>query len=148
MQIVVAGHKEAVEEVVSQVEALKTVILPVSAPFHCELMKGAEKKLAYDLDYIEFKDLKFPIITNVDAEVIQTGNAAREALKRQVSRTVLWHKSMEILEKEKVDYAIELGSGKVLSALMKRTSRRWTPRPVLLNVEDTASLAEAQNILS
>ena len=147
-QIVVSGHKEAVEEVVSRVDAFKTVILPVSAPFHCELMKGAEKKLAYDLDYIEFKDLKFPIITNVDAEVIQTGTAAREALKRQVSRTVLWHKSMEILEKEKVDYAIELGSGKVLSALMKRTSRRWTPRPVLLNVEDTASLAEAQNILS
>jgi [acyl-carrier-protein] S-malonyltransferase len=146
-QIVVAGHKEAVEELVSRVDAFKTVIIPVSAPFTCELMKGAEKKLAYDLDYIEFKDLKFPIITNVDAEVIRTGNAARDALKRQVSRTVLWHKSMEILEKEKVDHAIELGSSKVLSALMKRTSRRWTPRPVLLNVEDTESLVEAQKIL-
>jgi len=146
-QIVVAGHTEAVEELVSQVDAFKTVILPVSAPFHCTLMKGAEKKLAYDLDYIEFKDLKFPIITNVDAEVIQTGSAARNALKRQVSRTVLWHKSMELLEKEKVDLAIELGSGKVLSALMKRTSRRWIPRPVLLNVEDTESLAKAQQAL-
>jgi malonyl CoA-acyl carrier protein transacylase len=79
--------------------------------------------------------------------MIQTGNAARDALKRQVSRTVLWHKSMEVLEKEKVDLAIELGSAKVLSALIKRTSRRWTPRPVLLNVEDRESLAKAQKAL-
>ncbi len=146
-QIVIAGHKEAVEEALSLIEAPKSVMLPVSAPFHCELMKGAEEKLAYDLDYVEFKDLKFPIITNVDAQLITKGEEAREALKRQVSRTVLWFKSMEILEKEKVDLLVELGSGNVLSGLLKRISRKWDPRPSVLSVEGIETLEGAKETL-
>ena len=146
-QIVIAGHKESVAEAVSLIDAPKAVMLPVSAPFHCELMDSAEKKLAYDLDYIEFKDLRFPIITNVDAQIIQKGDQARDALKRQVIRTVLWYNTMEIFEKQKIGLTVELGSGNVLSGLMKRASRRWNPRPTILNVEDVGTLEKTKEAL-
>ncbi|MFW6124401.1 MAG: ACP S-malonyltransferase [Acidobacteriota bacterium] len=146
-QIVISGEKEAVKKAVDSVEAPKAVMLPVSAPFHCELMRGAQKKLSYDLDQVEFNELKFPIITNVDAEIITDGNSAREALKKQVSQTVHWYNSMKILGKKKIDTIAELGSGNVLSGLMKRISRRWKPRPTIINVEDNQSLQKAQQIL-
>jgi len=139
-QIVIAGHKEAVAEAVERIDAMKSVILPVSAPFHCELMKDAEEKLSYDLEHIEFKDLQFPVITNVDAEPIVSGEKAREALKRQVSRTVLWYRSMEVLQQEKTELIVELGSGKVLAGLLKRISRKWNPRPALLNIDGPDTL--------
>lgn len=147
-QIVIAGHKEMVEEAVSLIDAPKTVMLPVSAPFHCQLMLNAEQKLAYDLDYVEFKDLEFPIITNVDAKVIQRGEEAREALKRQVSRTVLWYKSMQGLEQESLHAVVELGVGNVLSGLMKRISRSWEQRPTLLHAEDPESLEKTRRALN
>jgi [acyl-carrier-protein] S-malonyltransferase len=147
-QIVISGHKEAVVEALTVINPPRSVILPVSAPFHCKLMMSAEKKLSYDLDQVEFKDLKFPVITNVDADVIQKGDKARDALKRQVTRPVLWYKSMEILLKEKVDPLVELGSGKVLSGLAKRISRKWASPPTLLNVEDSASLEKVKDTLS
>jgi len=146
-QIVISGHKEAVQKAVDLVEAPKTVMLPVSAPFHCELMMDAQKKLSYDLDQVEFKDLKFPIISNAGAEVITDGDSAREALKKQVSHTVQWYRSMKILEEKKIDVIAELGSAKVLSGLMKRISRRWKPRPNIINVEDNQSLEKAKRIL-
>lgn len=146
-QIVIAGHKEAVADAVERIDAMKSVILPVSAPFHCELMQSAEEKLSYDLDHIEFKDPQFPIITNVDAEPIISGEKAREALKRQVSRTVLWYKSMEILQREKTELIVELGSGKVLTGLLKRISRKWEPRPALLNVEGPDTLEQAKTFI-
>jgi [acyl-carrier-protein] S-malonyltransferase len=146
-QIVISGEKEAVQKAVDSVEAPKTVILPVSAPFHCELMMSAQKKLSYDLDQVKFKKLKFPIITNVDAEVITDGHSAKEALKKQVSHAVQWYNSMRILEKKKIDTIAELGSGNVLSGLMKRISRRWKPRPIITNVEDNQTLQKAKQVL-
>lgn len=146
-QIVISGEKEAVEKAVELVEAPKTVMLPVSAPFHCELMMSAQKKLSYDLDQVEFKELKFPIITNVDAEIITDGDSAREALKRQVSHSVQWYNSMKILEKTRINTVVELGSGNVLSGLMKRISRPWKPRPAILNVEDNHTLKKAKQVL-
>jgi len=146
-QIVISGEKEAVQKAVDAVQALKAVMLPVSAPFHCQLMIGAQKKLSYDLDQVEFKDLKFPIITNVDAEVITDGDSAREALKKQVSQGVQWYRSMQVLKEKKIDTIAELGSGKVLSGLMKRISRRWEARPTIINVEDNQSLQKAQQVL-
>jgi len=147
-QIVISGHKEAVDEALTVIDPPRSVILPVSAPFHCKLMMSAEEKLSYDLDQVEFKDLKFPVITNVDADVIHKGDKARDALKRQVTRPVLWYKSMEILLKEKADPFVELGSGKVLSGLAKRISRKWTSPPTLLNIEDSATLEKARDTLS
>jgi len=147
-QIVISGHKEAVDEALAVINPPRSIMLPVSAPFHCRLMKNAEEKLSYDLDHAEFKDLKFPIITNVDAEVIHKGDEARDALKRQVTRPVLWHKSMEILLEEKADPFVELGSGKVLSGLAKRISRKWASPPTLFNVEDPVTLEKVRETLS
>ncbi|NQT78797.1 MAG: ACP S-malonyltransferase [Candidatus Aminicenantes bacterium] len=147
-QIVIAGHKEAVEEALTKINPPRFVFLPVSAPFHCQLMKSAEEKLSYDLDQVEFKDLRFPIITNVDAKMINKGDEARDALKRQVTRPVLWYKSMEMLDKEKIDIFVELGTGKVLSGLAKRISRAWESSPALLNIEDSATLEKAGEAIS
>ena len=147
-QIVISGHKEAVEEAVSLIDAPRSVILPVSAPFHCGLMKSAEEKLAYDLDHVEFRDLTFPIITNVDARIIQSGKQARESLKRQVSRSVLWYESMEILNQRKIDFVIELGPGNVLSGLLRKMSRRWEQRPTIFTGEDPESLEKAKKMMN
>ena len=147
-QIVISGHKEAVDEALAVINPPRSIMLPVSAPFHCRLMKNAEEKLSYDLDHAEFKDLKFPIITNVDAEVIHKGDEAKDALKRQVTRPVLWYKSMEMLLEEKADPFVELGSGKVLSGLAKRISRKWASAPTLFNVEDPVTLEKVREALS
>jgi [acyl-carrier-protein] S-malonyltransferase len=83
----------------------------------------------------------------VDAEIIGTGAQARDALKRQVSRTVLWFRTMEILGQEAIDAAVELGSGSVLSGLLKREARGWDSRPAIYAVGDPDSLAKAQEEL-
>ncbi len=147
-QIVISGNKEAVEEALSILSPPRSVLLPVSAPFHCQLMKSAEEKLSCDLDQVEFKDLNFPIITNVDAQAIHKGDEARDALKRQVSRPVLWFNSMEVLSKEGVDLFIELGPGKVLSGLIRRIGRSWSSSVTVQNVEDSASLEKTRELLS
>jgi len=143
-QIVIAGHKEAVEKALALINPPRFVMLPVSAPFHCRLMKGAEEKLSCDLDDVEFKDLNFPIITNVDAKIIHKGDEARDSLKRQVTRPVLWYRSMEILNEENIDVLVELGSGKVLSGLGRRIIRRWESSPTLMNAEDPDSLEKVR----
>lgn len=143
-QIVIAGHKEAVEKALALINPPRFVMLPVSAPFHCRLMKGAEEKLSCDLDDVEFKDLNFPIITNVDAKIIHKGDEARDSLKRQVTRPVLWYRSMEILNEENIDVLVELGSGKVLSGLGRRIIRRWESSPILKNAEDPESLEKVR----
>ncbi len=145
-QIVIAGHGQAVGEAIKQVKPLRSVILPVSAPFHCSLMKEAEERLSSDLDQTEFKDLKFPIVTNVEAKIIYKGAEAREALKKQVTRPVLWYSSMEIMRKEGVKVFLELGSGRVLSRLLKRISRPWPTSPTVLNVENVKDLEKIKSI--
>jgi [acyl-carrier-protein] S-malonyltransferase len=147
-QIVIAGHKPAVEEAVGLIKGARAVMLPVSAPFHSSLMKSAEERLSRDLDSVRFRDLRFPVVTNVDARVIHSGEEARDALKRQVSRPVLWQSSMQVFQQEGVDTVVEVGAGKVLIGLLKRIGRRWTSAPCLLNVEDGESLDKCREALS
>lgn len=147
-QIVISGHKEAVQEALQVINPPRSVILPVSAPFHSQLMKTAEKKLSRDLDRVEFQNLKFPIVTNVEAEIIHQGPQARDALKRQVSRPVLWYKSMEELNGANADVFVELGSGKVLSGLIKRIGRDWSSSLMVLNVENSETLRKSRQALS
>lgn len=147
-QIVIAGHKEAVDEALELIKPPRSVILSVSAPFHCKLMKKAEESLSRDLDQIDFADLKFPIITNVDAKVVNKGKEARDALRRQVSRPVLWYKSMEMLFKEKIEIFAELGPGKVLSGLARRSGRNFSSSFTLLNVNDLETLRKSKEVLS
>jgi [acyl-carrier-protein] S-malonyltransferase len=143
-QLVIAGHKQAVEEALKTAKPPRSVMLPVSAPFHSALMKSAEERLAVDLDNVEFKDLTFPIVTNVDARIIRMGEEARDSLKRQVSRPVLWYKSMELFGREKIDAFIELGAGKVLTGLIKRIGRSWSHPFTTWNIEDPDSLEKTK----
>jgi [acyl-carrier-protein] S-malonyltransferase len=146
-QIVISGDKAAVEEALRLAMPPKSVMLPVSAPFHSPLMKPAEDRLAADLDEIAFRDLRFPVVNNVDARRITAAAEARDGLKRQVSRPVLWTKAMETLREEGIDAFVEVGAGKVLSGLMKRIGRGWPHPFVLANAEDRDSLAKAQAAL-
>jgi [acyl-carrier-protein] S-malonyltransferase len=143
-QTVIAGQKEAVEEALRLAEPARSIMLPVSAPFHTSLMKRAEERLSEDLDRTEFRDLRFPVVTNVDAQIVRKGDEAREALKRQVSRPVLWYKSMELLGNQDVDAFYELGPGRVLAGLLKRIGRGWPRKFSTWNIEDRESLERAK----
>jgi [acyl-carrier-protein] S-malonyltransferase len=110
-------------------------------------MKPAEEKLAADLDATAFADPHFPVITNVDAKVIRTGEEARDALKRQVSRSVLWTKSMAVLKGMGVDACVECGPGKVLAGLLKRIARSWPQAPAIYNVDSGEGAEKARAAL-
>jgi len=138
-QTVISGNAAAVKravEIASQSGAKRAVILPVSAPFHCALMAPAQKRLEHDLRAINFSALKIPLITNVDAEAITTGDEAREALIRQVTSPVRWLDSVHEMIESGVTIFVEVGPGKVLSGLMRQIDRSVRS----LNVEDAASL--------
>jgi len=124
-QIVVAGHVAAVEACMAGAKergAKRAIKLPVSAPFHCGLMRPAAERLAEDLRATSFSEPKIPIVCNVDASEITTGEAAREALIRQVTARVRWTESVRTLASLGVASAIECGPGQVLSGLVKRIS--------------------------
>jgi len=147
-QIVISGHKPAVESALEILKAPRSVLLPVSAPFHSSLMKSAEERLAADLDRTEFRDPKFPVVTNVDARPIRSGAEARDALKRQVSRPVLWQASMDVLHLEGVDRFVEVGSGKVLATLIKRIARPWGVPVTVLSADGWEAVEQARAALS
>jgi [acyl-carrier-protein] S-malonyltransferase len=139
-QTVISGNASAVKravEIASQSGAKRAVILPVSAPFHSALMMPAQEKLEKDLQNIAFADLQVPLVTNVDADTIRTGDEARNALVRQVSMTVRWEESMRALLDEGVNTFVEVGPGRVLTGLMRQIERSVAS----LNVEDEKSLA-------
>jgi [acyl-carrier-protein] S-malonyltransferase len=143
-QIVIAGNREAVERAViiaKEAGAKRAILLQVSAPFHCGLLKPAEDRLAVDLDRCSFTDLRYSLVTNVDAAVIRTGAEARSALKRQVSRPVRWQESIQRLIDEGVRTFVEVGPGKVLLGLIRSIDRSVT----MLNAEDEKSV---ENVLS
>lgn len=146
-QIVISGEKAAVEEALAAIKAPRSVMLPVSAPFHSRLMKPAEERLATDLDAAAFAEPRFPIITNVDARLIRTGAEARDALKRQVSRSVLWTRSMAVMKELDIDACVECGPGKVLSGLVKRITRGWPKAPAIHSIENWEGAEKARAAL-
>jgi len=122
-QTVIAGDAEAVAraaDVAKAKGAKRTMPLPVSAPFHCDLMAPARDRLAVDLEAQEFNDLDMPLITNVDAAEVRSGSAARASLIRQVCLPVRWVESIQYLVDHGVDKFVEVGPGKVLSGLVKK----------------------------
>jgi [acyl-carrier-protein] S-malonyltransferase len=141
-QIAIAGNREAVERAMTlakEAGAKRAIPLQVSAPFHCALMMPAEQRLAVDLDACAFADLRFPLITNVDAQPIRTGSEARRALKRQVSRPVRWEETIRRLLDEGVRAFVEVGPGKVLLGLIRSIDKSVT----MLNAEDEKSVENA-----
>ena len=139
-QVVIAGHAAAVDRAMEACKAAgarRAVRLPVSAPFHCALMRPAQSRLAADLAALSFRDLEVPLVNNVDARVVRTGNEARDGLVRQVSASVLWQPSVELLVKEGVDTFVEVGPGTVLTGLIKKIAKGART----FNVDDPSSLA-------
>src|ERR1700719_3808810 len=125
-QTVISGHAGAVKravEIASQLGAKRAVILPVSAPFHSALMMPAQERLAQDLKHTNFANLSVPLVTNVDADTISTGDEAREALIRQVTMPVRWEESVRLLIDEGVNTFVEVGPGRVLTGLLRQIER-------------------------
>ena len=138
-QTVISGHAGAVKravEIASQLGAKRSMVLPVSAPFHSALMMPAQEKLEEDLNAAAFEDLQVPLVTNVDADSIRQGEEARSALIRQVTMPVRWEESMRMLLDEGVNTFVEVGPGRVLTGLMRQIERSVAT----LNVEDEKSL--------
>ena len=146
-QTVISGNKAAVEraaELAKHRGAKRAILLPVSAPFHCALMQPAQDRLVEDLRALTFHAPAIPVMCNVDASLITTGEQARDALLRQVTGTVQWHKSMRELAALGVHNFVEVGPGKVLCGLLRQIDRSHT----CVNVEDEASLQKTVNHLS
>ncbi|MBI4454901.1 MAG: ACP S-malonyltransferase [Acidobacteria bacterium] len=125
-QTVIAGHRQGIElagEAALQRGAVRVIPLPVSAPFHCPLMKPAEEKLAKLLNDMAFRDLRIPLVCNVDAQIVQSGQEARQCLIRQVCSPVRWLQSVERMVDQGIREFIEVGPGKVLAGLVKRTCK-------------------------
>jgi [acyl-carrier-protein] S-malonyltransferase len=138
-QTVIAGGAAAVKravETASQSGAKRAVILSVSAPFHCAMLMPAQQRLEPDLRATKFSDLRFPLVTNADAEAITSGDEARESLIRQVTMPVRWLESVREMIEQGVNIFVEVGPGKVLSGLLRQIDRSVR----CFNTEDAASL--------
>jgi [acyl-carrier-protein] S-malonyltransferase len=138
-QTVISGAAAAVQraaDLCKEAGAKRTVMLQVSAPFHCALMQPAQDALAKDLESIVFNEPAVPIAANVDARLITRGPDSRDCLIRQVTGPVRWVECIQLLIAQGTTHFIEVGPGKVLSGLMRQIDRNQKA----LNVEDSASL--------
>lgn len=122
-QAVVSGNADAVKravEIASEQGARRTIMLPVSAPFHCALMAPAAEAMAEALAEVELKAPVVPLIANVTAEPVEDPETIRELLVEQVTAMVRWRESVVYLKNSDVDTLVELGAGKVLTGLARR----------------------------
>ena len=141
-QYVISGHVDAVNQVVELAKsagAKRAMPLPVSAPFHCALMKPAAERLQDALNAVPFSDLSIPLMNNAEADILMSGAAARASLVRQMYKSVQWELSMRKLIEQGVTTFIEFGPGKVLTGLLKRIDKT----AVGLNVSDLKTLESA-----
>jgi [acyl-carrier-protein] S-malonyltransferase len=138
-QIVVAGHAGAVRRVMERSAAAgakRAVALPVSAPFHCSLMRPAQERLTPELETLAISDLRFPLVNNARAALIRTAAEARLGLIDQICSPVLWDKSIRTLRAQGAQRFVEVGPGRVLTGMM----RQIDPDAIAANVEDKKSL--------
>lgn len=146
-QIVISGNTGAVDRATRLADergAKRAKVLPVSAPFHCSLMRPAEERLVLDLKKIEMQKPVYPVACNVDAELVTDPGRALQTLVRQVTGSVKWEQCMRRLVAEGVHTFIEVGPGKVLCGLMRQIDRSKT----CLNVGDDPSLTKTLQSLT
>lgn len=146
-QVVIAGNVAAVERAVNlakEAGAKRALVLPVSVPSHCELMKPAADKLAEKLAAVSVNAPQIPVINNVDVSKAGDADAIRDALVRQLYSPVRWVETVQAMESEGVDTLVECGPGKVLVGLNKRIARGMTAMPVF----DPAGLEKALGEIS
>lgn len=146
-QTVISGEAAAVEragQISKERGAKRVVMLQVSAPFHCALMQPAQDRLAELLRAVEFAVPRMPVAVNVDAKLVTDAAQLRDALIRQVTGTVRWVESVQLLIAQGATTFVEVGPGKVLGGLMRQIDRGQT----YMNVEDEASLEKALQAVS
>lgn len=140
-QIVVAGHKEAVDEFCEKIKAKgakRAMLLPVSAPFHCSLMKPARDKMAeYLKSNVTLKNLQTPVFNNVDAKEETSSDVVYDSLCRQVDGAVLWTTLIKNMIDSGVDRFVEVGAGQVLAGLIKKIDKNVTVE----NISKAADIA-------
>ncbi|MGH4051751.1 MAG: ACP S-malonyltransferase [Clostridium sp.] len=145
-QIVIAGEIAAVElacEKAKEKGAGRAILLSVSAPFHCSMLKPAAEKLEVELENINLEDMAIPVMTNVNGDYVKSMDDIKGNLKLQVMSSVLWETIIRNMIKDGVDTFVEIGPGKVLCGFVKKIDRKLT----VINIEDMASLAKAVEIL-
>lgn len=145
-QIVIAGHKEAVEracELAKAAGARRAVLLPVSAPFHSSLLQPAAQVLAKALTHVQLSSPQIPVINNVDVAWPEDTTEIKSALERQAWHPVRWVETIEKMRTLGVTHIVECGPGKVLAGLIKRIDKDIT----VLSISDPSSLEHALNSL-
>jgi len=146
-QVVISGNTAAVERATKLADergAKRAKLLPVSAPFHCSLMKPAQDRLEDDLKTLKMQKPVYPVACNVDVELVTDDLRALDTLLRQVTGSVKWDHCMRLLIAQGVDTFIEVGPGKVLCGLMRQIDRSKT----CFNVGDEAALGKTLEALS
>jgi [acyl-carrier-protein] S-malonyltransferase len=140
-QIVISGNTAAIErgtKLADERGAKRAKVLPVSAPFHCSLMKPAQDRLEADLNALKMHRPVYPVVCNVEGSLVSDELRARETLLAQVTGAVRWEQSMRLLIENRVQTFVEIGPGKVLCGLMRQIDRSKT----CVNVGDEASLTK------
>lgn len=125
-QVVISGQKAAVERAVvlaKEAGAKRAVMLPVSAPFHCSLMRPAAEAMAEALSHVEIKEPVVPLVANVSAAEVETPLMIRNLLVEQVTGTVRWRESVMYMAAHGVTETLEIGAGKALSGMVRRIDR-------------------------
>tara|TARA_A100001015_G_scaffold313923_1_gene422244 strand:- start:351 stop:1289 length:939 start_codon:yes stop_codon:yes gene_type:complete len=142
-QIVLSGEISAIDHICSNSRnyGIKRVIkLPVSAPFHCELINSAKSKIRTEIQNYNFKDFKFPLISNVEARPCKSSEIG-ELLSNQVVSRVRWRESVEYMIRKNVTTFIEIGPGNVLSNIVKRMDKSLISISIS-NTDDFSKLKE------
>lgn len=142
-QVVIAGHKEAVErasQACKEAGAKRALPLAVSVPSHCELMKPAAAQLKTDLDNLSFNTPAYPVINNVDVQMPSDSAAIKDALVRQLYSPVRWTQTVQLLASQGITQSYEFGPNKVLTGLIKRIDKSIS----CVSVNDLASLEQVQ----
>lgn len=145
-QVVIAGETAAVEAAMAaagELGARRTLQLPVSVPSHCSLMKDAARQLAEELESIELRMPRVPIVHNQSASVAESTDEIRERLQLQLYQPVKWVASVEFMYRRGIDTLIECGPGKVLTGLTRRIEKSLQAHAVF----DAASLENTQQAL-
>ena len=128
-QVVVSGDRAAIERAVELAKARgarRAILLDVSAPFHCSLLQPAADAMAEALDAVDMQDPSVPLVANVTAQPVESAAGLLDLLVRQVTATVRWRESMMFMRDNDVDRVVELGTGKVLSGLVRRIDREMS----------------------
>ena len=124
-QLVVSGNNNEIEKFILDLKSnsIKNIKLPVSAPFHCKLMKKATDIIGKEIEKLEFKEPKNILISNVTAKEITSSSLLKDLLIKQIESRVRWRESVILMINKGVSQFIEIGPGKILSGLIKRTDK-------------------------